>query len=58
MLKIGKLKIDYFYIAALTACGILYIVFPDKAHDVVACSTTVLGLLVADTILNGKEGEK
>jgi len=58
MLKIGKLKIDYFYIAALTACAVLYIVLPDKAYDLVACTIIVLGLGIADTILNMKEGEE
>jgi len=58
MLKIGKLKIDYFYIMALTACAVLYMVLPDRAYDLVACTTVVVGLGIVDTILNMKEGEE
>ena len=56
-IRVGKYLIDPFYIFAISTCFILYLVLPDKAHDVLVATIIVTLLGVADTLASTEREE-
>lgn len=55
-LRIGKYKVDIFFVIALVAGVVLLFTLPDRKQDIVAYLVVVVGFLGIDVWINGKDG--
>jgi hypothetical protein len=50
-----KFAIDTFYVCATIACGLLYCLIPDKAHDIALAGLLVASVAVVDALASVEE---
>lgn len=55
-LRIGKYKVDIFFVIALIAGVVLLFTLPDCKQDIVTYLVVVVGFLGIDVWINGKDG--
>lgn len=55
-LRVGKYRVDIFFVIALIAGFVLLFTLPDRKQDIVTYLVVVVGFLGIDVWINGKDG--